>query len=136
MQNNNKVEMRATTRFVSGVVGSVNRGDRFTVSRAMAEHFIKNNVAELVQAAPGPKEQKPAGPQETKQKEGGADAPKKSSGAPTDGRLIGTHSLSALGQVALSSFSAAGQALRQATASRVSRARAWISSVGRSGRSR
>jgi hypothetical protein len=135
MQKNDIVEGRAIARFHSALVGSKNRGDRVRTTLEHAEQLAALGVLEILapkQKPAGPGESKPAGPEETKGGAGG----KKSSGALTDGRPIGSPSSSAPGSGIVSSSLAAGRALFLATASRVSALRGKIATGGRSPSSR
>lgn len=132
MDKKQLVDGRALARFHSALVGSKNRGDKVRTTLEHAEQLASIGVLQILGAAAqkpaGPSEQKPAGPQEQK---GGA-AIKKSSGAPTAGRMIALRSLSALGRIIASSSLAAGRALLMATASRGSTLRERIAMAVRS----
>jgi len=61
-----KVQLRCIRKTVITQSGSLARGDIFWAPRAIADHYIANNIAELIAPVVGPTETKPEGPSEIK----------------------------------------------------------------------
>lgn len=115
MNDDDIVTGRATARFVSDLVGgSKRRGDKIVTTLRIARHLVDIGVMKVDQAPAtkpvGPAQNKPAGPSENK-----APPVKKSCGARTDGRSLGSPSSSAPGQGIQSSSLQAVRVLRLAT---------------------